>query len=103
PLPAPFGGKDAYIEHVRNMLRAAKARAAISPSDLVEWFTEAAEGLSLEFVGAIENLPEASEIDLPQPDPDGLCYIQFSSGSTRSPSGVAVTQSALLANGRIAM
>lgn len=103
PLPAPFGGKDAYVEHVRNMLRAAKARAAIAPSDLVEWFAEAAEGLDLEFVGTIENLPEASEIDLPQPDPEGLCYIQFSSGSTRSPSGVAVTQSALLANGRIAM
>jgi fatty-acyl-CoA synthase len=103
PLPAPFGGKDAYVEHVRNMLRAADARAAISPSDLVEWFTEAAEGLGVEFVGTIADLPEASEIDLPTPDAEGLCYIQFSSGSTRSPSGVAVTQSALLANGRIAM
>lgn len=103
PLPAPFGGKDAYVEHVRNMLRAAKARVAIAPSDLVEWFTEAAEGLGVEFVGTIADLPEASEIDLPTPDPEGLCYIQFSSGSTRTPSGVAVTQSALLANGRIAM
>jgi fatty-acyl-CoA synthase len=103
PLPAPFGGKDAYIEHVRNMLRAAGAKAAVAPEDLVEWFAEAAEGLDVEFVGTIADLPEASEIDLPTPDPDGLCYIQFSSGSTRSPSGVAVTQSALLANGRIAM
>jgi fatty-acyl-CoA synthase len=103
PLPAPFGGKEAYIEHVRNMLRASGAKAAVAPEDLVEWFTEAAQGLDVEFVGTIADLPEASEIVLPQPDPEGLCYIQFSSGSTRSPSGVAVTQSALLANGRIAM
>ena len=103
PLPAPFGGKDAYVEHVRNMLRAAGARAAIAPGDLVEWFQESAKGFDLEFVGTVADLPEASQINLPAQDPDGLCYIQFSSGSTRFPSGVAVAQSALLANGRIAM
>ena len=37
---------------------------------------------------------------LPPTDPQGLCYLQFSSGSTRFPLGISVTQQALLANVR---
>ena len=32
------------------------------------------------------------------PDPDAISYLQYSSGSTRFPHGVAVTHRALLAN-----
>jgi fatty-acyl-CoA synthase len=39
-----------------------------------------------------------SDADLPQADPDAICYLQYSSGSTRFPHGVAVTHRALLAN-----
>jgi fatty-acyl-CoA synthase len=46
----------------------------------------------------VGDLPEVDPASLPAPDADGLCYLQFSSGSTRFPLGVAVTQSALLAN-----
>jgi fatty-acyl-CoA synthase len=42
-------------------------------------------------------LPEAGT-ELPRVGEDDLSYLQFSSGSTRSPTGVAVTQRALLAN-----
>src|SRR5262249_47531882 len=41
---------------------------------------------------------EPIAVDLPRQDPDGLCYLQFSSGSTRFPLGVAVTQRAFMAN-----
>ena len=98
PLPAPFGGKDAYVAHVRRMLRSAGAKAAFAPPALATWFEEAAEGLGLVLTGSISNLPKATPQSLPRPDPDGLCYLQFSSGSTRFPKGVAVTQKALLAN-----
>ncbi len=98
PLPAPFGGKDAYIDHVRRMILAADARAAFAPEALAEWFSEAAEGLPLKASGLLADLPAAGGGDLPVQDPDGLCYLQFSSGSTRFPMGVAVTQSALMAN-----
>src|SRR5512143_746351 len=98
PLPAPFGGKDAYLAHVRRMLQSARARAAFAPGSLAEWYAEAAEGLGLIFAGALADLPDARAERLPAQDPDGLCYLQFSSGSTRFPLGVAVTQKALRAN-----
>jgi fatty-acyl-CoA synthase len=99
PLPAPFGGRQGYIEHIRRMLQSAGARAALAPEALAEWMREAAEGLDLVFSGSIGELTAAPVThDLPGVDPDGLCYLQFSSGSTRFPLGVAVTHKALMAN-----
>jgi fatty-acyl-CoA synthase len=98
PLPAPFGGKEAYVEHVRRMILSAGARAAFAPGALAAWFAEAAEGLELLFSGAVAELPDVGQERLPDPDPDGLCYLQFSSGSTRFPVGVAVSHAALMAN-----
>ncbi len=98
PLPAPFGGKDAYVAHIRRMLISAGARGAFAPPALAPWFEEAAEGLGLVAAGAVGQLPDAGPTNLPPVDPDGLCYLQFSSGSTRFPLGVAVTQAALMAN-----
>ena len=48
-------------------------------------------------MSAIEALPE-KPVDLRPLGPAELCYIQFSSGSTRHPHGVQITQSALMAN-----
>jgi fatty-acyl-CoA synthase len=98
PLPAPFGGKDAYVDHVRRMLISAKVSAAFAPVELAAWFTEAAEGLGLMLAGSLGDLPEAARTQLPAPEPRGLSYLQYSSGSTRFPVGVAVSQSALMAN-----
>ncbi|MDB5481900.1 MAG: putative acyl-CoA synthetase [Caulobacteraceae bacterium] len=98
PLPAPFGGKETYVDHVRRMILSAEARAALAPGALAPWFAQAAEGLDLLFTGALADLPDAGPERLPPPDPVGLCYLQFSSGSTRFPIGVAVTQAALMAN-----
>jgi fatty-acyl-CoA synthase len=44
---------------------------------------------------AKETAPAA---ELPQPAPDDICFLQYSSGSTRFPHGVAVTHRSLLAN-----
>lgn len=98
PLPAPFGGKEAYVAHVRRMLVSSGARAAFAPDALAEWFSHAAEGLGLARAGELDGLPSGGAGGLPAPDPLGLCYLQFSSGSTRFPLGVAVTQAALMAN-----
>ena len=99
PLPAPFGGRQGYIEHVRRMLQSASARAALGPDALSDWMKEAAEGLKLQVAGAYAELAaEPAPGELPGADPDGLSYLQFSSGSTRFPLGVAVTHRALMAN-----
>ena len=100
PLPAAFGGKDAYIAHIRRMIQSARASAALGPADLQAWLGEAAEGLGLAIVGDIGAFPQQglSEDALPQVGPEDLCYLQFSSGSTRFPLGISVTQKALMAN-----
>ena len=99
PLPAPFGGRQGYIEHIRRMLQTAGARAALGPDPLADWMREAAEGLDLEISGSLADLAvDGAPGDLPGADPDGLSYLQFSSGSTRFPLGVAVTHRALMAN-----
>jgi fatty-acyl-CoA synthase len=98
PLPAPLGGKEAYVSHVRRMVQSSQARAAFAPPSLAAWFAEAAEGLGLAYSGTYADLPAAAAERLPGQDPEGLCYLQFSSGSTRFPMGVAVTQKALMAN-----
>ncbi|MBM3651221.1 MAG: AMP-binding protein, partial [Alphaproteobacteria bacterium] len=48
-------------------------------------------------MAAIEALPD-KPVDLRPLGPADLCYIQFSSGSTRQPHGVQITQAALMAN-----
>ncbi|MGH6992726.1 MAG: AMP-binding protein, partial [Caulobacteraceae bacterium] len=56
PLPAPFGGKEAYVAHLGRMLASSSARAALAPAALAEWFADAAEGLQLEVAGSWDSL-----------------------------------------------
>jgi acyl-CoA synthetase (AMP-forming)/AMP-acid ligase II len=41
---------------------------------------------------------EATEAQLPQPDPETIAFLQYTSGSTSDPKGVAVSHANLLAN-----
>jgi len=100
PLPVAFGGRAGYIEHIRSMLAVAGARAVLCPGPFLEMVREAAATCDLLAIGtfdAFDGVPD-SGVDLPTIGQDSLSYLQFSSGSTRSPAGIAVTQRALMAN-----
>ena len=100
-IPAGIGGKDAYLDQLRRQLAASGAVAAVGVDGLADFLAEAArEFPAVRLHGgmaAIEALPE-KPVDLRPLGPAELCYIQFSSGSTRHPHGVQITQSALMAN-----
>lgn len=100
PLPAALGGRAQYLEHLRGMLRSAGATAAIAPPAFADWLEEACEGLPLHFRGTLAQLREHAPVAtaLPEVAEDALAYLQFSSGSTRFPQGVAVTHRAVVAN-----
>ncbi len=102
PLPMAFGGKAGYISHIRRMIESAGASAALCPEALREMTLEATNGLALKAVGALEVFDVYTDDGalLPDVTPDQLSYLQYSSGSTRFPLGVAVTQKALLSNCR---
>ncbi len=103
PLPTAFGGKEGYIAHLRRMLERAQADALLGPAPLEGWLREIAAGLDLKVVATVAALQHvtAATGELPAHDPEGIAYLQFSSGSTRFPSGIAVSQRAAMANTRI--
>jgi fatty-acyl-CoA synthase len=102
PTPAAFAGRVNYIDHIYPMMAAAQPRAVVAPGVFLESARQAAVLLHVDLVGTVgdlERMPEA-DADLPEVGTDDVCYLQFSSGSTRSPTGVSVTHRALLANAR---
>ena len=102
PPPAAFGGRAGYVQHIRAMLERAEATAVLAPEAFLDMIQQAAEPFDLKVLGTLaqlEGLPESGS-DLPATGPEHLSYLQFSSGSTRAPTGVAVTHRALMANAR---
>ncbi len=99
PLPTSFGGRDSYVDQIRVQLQSSDPKLLLYPAELADMAGEAA---SLEKVGGIDwtDLVQqaAVEVDLPQASTDDIAYLQYSSGSTRFPHGVAVTHAALLNN-----
>jgi fatty-acyl-CoA synthase len=99
PLPTSFGGKESYIDQIAVQLKSCDPSILFFPAELRETAGEAArqnnvEGLDWEsFTDRI-----ALRTDLPSAQPDQICYLQYSSGSTRFPHGVAVSHKALLNN-----
>ncbi|MFJ7219335.1 fatty acyl-AMP ligase [Amycolatopsis sp. NPDC098790] len=51
-------------------------------------------------VVAVDALAPAEPRDWPMPDPDATAYLQYTSGSTRTPAGVVLTHRNVLANAR---
>ena len=99
PLPTSFGGRDSYVEQLRVQLASCDPRMLIYPSELAQMAGEAARAAGVEGIDWSDLAGhDAPEVTLPQADPDAICYLQYSSGSTRFPHGVAITHRALLNN-----
>ena len=97
PLPQPLGGREAYLDALTRLLRGASAAAAWAPDALRTQVGEAASRAGARLLPALDDLP-AGAAPTWAPVPDDPCYLQFSSGSTRAPTGVLVTHRALMAN-----
>jgi fatty-acyl-CoA synthase len=99
PLPTSFGGRDSYIDQLTVQLNSADPSHLFYPEELAALAGAAAEAAGVEGVVweafAREPAPEAA---LPQASPNDIAYLQYSSGSTRFPHGVAVTHRGLLEN-----
>ena len=102
PLPIPLnpGGHKAYVEQIRAMVQNCQASLAMAPASYSELLEEAVEGLGLTFVGtseAFDMLPQ-HEGELQPMQAHELAYLQYTSGSTRFPRGVMITQQAVMNN-----
>ncbi|MEX2519572.1 MAG: AMP-binding protein, partial [Paracoccaceae bacterium] len=99
PLPVAFGARDAYSEQLRRIVAVADARVVITPAEYGDWVAEAMAPVALNFCGRLADLPRGDKnAVLAQAGPDDLAYLQFSSGTTGSPKGIAVTNRSMMAN-----
>jgi fatty-acyl-CoA synthase len=99
PLPTSFGGRDAYVEQLSVQMKSSDPVRLFYPAELAAMAGEAARlgdvtGYDWE---SFAQAP-APDVDLPVAEPEDIAYLQYSSGSTRFPHGVAVTHHALLNN-----
>ena len=99
PLPTSFGGRDAYVEQLALQLKSCDPALFLFPPELADFAEDAATRAGVasrawDRLGGVET----AAIGLPEASPDDIAYLQYSSGSTRFPHGVAVTHRALLDN-----
>jgi fatty-acyl-CoA synthase len=102
PLPASvhLGGREAYVSQLQRLLSICQADIAMAPKGFLPYLKEAAQDLKLRFLGSPQefyDLPESSTHLRPS-EPHEIAYLQYTSGSTRFPRGVMITQKAVLNN-----
>jgi fatty-acyl-CoA synthase len=99
PLPTSFGGRGAYVEQLAVQLASSDPKYLFYPPEIAEMGDDAAAAKGVTGIAwdAFAALP-AGPVDLPVADGQDVAYLQYSSGSTRFPHGVAVTHHALLNN-----
>ena len=99
PLPTSFGGKDSYIDQLAVQLQSSDPLVLFYPAEIAEMAGAAAARQGCQGI-AWEHFAQqaAPACTLPPAHTDDICYLQYSSGSTRFPHGVAVTHASLLNN-----
>ncbi|CAN5119995.1 fatty acyl-AMP ligase [soil metagenome] len=99
PLPTSFGGRDAYVDQLAVQIKSSDPLLLFHPAELGSMAVDAAK---LAKTTAIDwesfAARPAPKVALPNAETSDIAYLQYSSGSTRFPHGVAVTHSALLNN-----
>jgi fatty-acyl-CoA synthase len=99
PLPTSFGGSQHYIDQLAVQLDSCDPKMLFYPAELSAMAGEAARLKGVEGIDWESFTQRAApEAELPQAKTDDIAYLQYSSGSTRFPHGVAITHHALLNN-----
>lgn len=100
PLPIAFGALDAYRQQLERILSVADTSVVIVPDVYHELISAHLSERKLDFIGSLAMLNKGDVSTLPEgdPDPEELAYLQFSSGTTHAPKGIAISHRALMAN-----
>jgi fatty-acyl-CoA synthase len=100
PTSIKLGAHNVYVGQLHRLLEASSATLAVASEGYLRFMQEASNGLNLRMVATPEDfhaLPPG-KVNLPNIDPDDIAYIQYTSGSTRSPRGVVIKHRTAMAN-----
>lgn len=101
PIPVNLGSHDIYVRQLRGMLSISNASVAIANKDFISFLEEAVQGVeSVRWTGTPGQLQQMPVSDRPlqKSRPEEIAYLQFTSGSTRAPQGVIITEKAVMSN-----
>ena len=104
PVPLPvsihLGGFEAFVAQLHRLLVDCRADLAVAPQEYLPFLKEAASSLDLTFCGSpsdYDGLP-VENTRLQPSTSNELAYLQYTSGSTRFPRGVMITQETVMSN-----
>ncbi len=101
PVPLNLGSHHIYVQQLRGLLQGGQAVVGLAPMEYLGFLEEAAMELpGLRWCGTPEQLSDqiVDDAELSPTRPDEPAYLQFTSGSTRFPQGVVITQWAVMSN-----
>ncbi|HBV21807.1 MAG TPA: fatty acyl-AMP ligase [Nitrosomonas sp.] len=101
PVPVNLGSHGIYVQQLKGMLESSQASLAFANIDYINFLEEATAKISnLKWAGTPAQLRElpAKDVSLQPNSPNEVAYLQFTSGSTRMPRGVVITEHALMCN-----
>lgn len=100
PPPLQLGGRHEYAAHLHRLLEISGAEICVGPEHCDAVMTESASKLQLRFVGSFAAFSNQAPVSTPlrSSTANEPAYLQFTSGSTRFPRGVMISNNALMSN-----
>ncbi len=100
PPPLQLGGRHEYADHLHGLLNVSGAEVCVGPQHCDSVMTASARGLRMRFVGSFEEFSGTTPTCIPLhcSTTSEPAYLQFTSGSTRFPRGVIISNRALMSN-----
>ena len=101
PVPVNLGSHNIYVQQLVGLLKGGDAAIAIAPEEFIGFLEEAASELeNIKWVGTPNQLNELDQADVEfaSNSSDEAAYLQFTSGSTRFPQGVVISEHAIMSN-----